>query len=625
MPVTSAFFIRAAMVEKRLPETPPESGIPLLRWIRWGATRIGAMTDISRRCRREVAPLVLLAVAAALLMTAVGWNQASRYAQVRSLVDNQRNIDRDRWTTNDFGFSRGHYYPDKAPGVALLETPVYEALRLVHFPQLLRDSSMPADQLRFWPAAAVPRGVARPATDREIIGVVWVMGLVASVAAGLAVMLLIRSKVEELAPAYGTFAALVAGAGTMLFSFSTVLFGHVLAAALGFGAFAALWRGPRVASLRTAAIGGLLAGAAITTDYTLAILAAILGLYVIASTRSAGRTAIFALGVGAGVLPLLLYTWWLFGSPFHATYGDVAANHAGLFGFARPHLKVAIALLFSDRGLVTLSPVLLLAAPGCVAMYRRGLRAEAAVIAATAAAFLAFNSGYNTPFGGSSPGPRFLMPVIPFLAVAVGVAASRLRASALILGSVSVLYWVLATSTTAFTDETYSPGAWAGRLVHARFTPTVLTALGLGDGWLAIAPFFVTALAAIWFAARSSRRAFAAPSDGLLAAALLGSWILVLKTGLDLMPAEQQSVTKATEAGILLFAAAVAALAIRIDRGSPLAAVAAAPLAILIVPGVTALAVMGAAGASLVLSAVLALGAGLNFSRLAPAPATPQD
>jgi hypothetical protein len=313
--------------------------------------------------------------------------------------------------------------------------------------------------------------------------------------------------------------------------------------------------------------------------------------------------AAFALGVGVGVLPLLLYTWWLFGSPFHATYGDVAANHAGLFGLARPHLRVAIALLFSGRGLVTLSPVLLLAAPGCVAMYRRGLRAEAAVIAATAAAFLAFNSGYNTPFGGSSPGPRFLIPVIPFLAVAVGVAASRLRASAVILGGVSVLYWVLATSTTAFTNETYSPGAWAGLLVHAHFTPSVLTAVGLGDGWLAIAPFFVAALAAIYVGARSSRLAFRAPSDGLLAAALLGSWILALKIGLDLMPAEQQSVTKPIEAGILLFAAAVAALAIRIDRGSPVAA-AAAPLALLLVPGITAHAplVAGAAAASLAAS-----------------------
>ena len=46
-------------------------------------------------------------------------------------------------------------------------------------------------------------------------------------------------------------------------------------------------------------------------------------------------------------------------------------------------------------------------------LYRRGRRAEALTIAAVALAFFVYDSGYWLPFGGGSPGPRFLIPVLP--------------------------------------------------------------------------------------------------------------------------------------------------------------------------------------------------------------------
>ena len=55
-------------------------------------------------------------------------------------------------------------------------------------------------------------------------------------------------------------------------------------------------------------------------------------------------------------------------------------------------------------------PCSLCALAALVPLYRRGWRAEAALIGGLSLAFLVYNAGYDVPFGGDSPGPRFLIP-----------------------------------------------------------------------------------------------------------------------------------------------------------------------------------------------------------------------
>ena len=43
------------------------------------------------------------------------------------------------------------------------------------------------------------------------------------------------------------------------------------------------------------------------------------------------------------------------------------------------------------------------------------MKAEALTITAIALAFFVYDSGYWLPFGGGTPGPRFLIPLLPFL------------------------------------------------------------------------------------------------------------------------------------------------------------------------------------------------------------------
>src|SRR5439155_12450334 len=112
---------------------------------------------------------------------------------------------------------------------------------------------------------------------------IWVLGLFGCVLPALGLMLLVRRLGDRLEPGYGAAAAVTLGLCTMLLPFSTLYFSHVLAALLGFAAFAVLWRERERGEGRLAlvAVGGLLAGLAFAAEYPLALGGAILGLYAI--------------------------------------------------------------------------------------------------------------------------------------------------------------------------------------------------------------------------------------------------------------------------------------------------------------------------------------------------------
>ena len=91
-------------------------------------------------------------------------------------------------------------------------------------------------------------------------------------------------------------------------------------------------------------------------------------------------------------------------------------------------------VLYGRGGLLVISPVVAAAALGLVLLGRR-FRAEAIVCGAVTLAFVVLSCGYFDPYGGLSPGPRYLIPALPFLALGLGPAfASRFRLTALLAG-----------------------------------------------------------------------------------------------------------------------------------------------------------------------------------------------
>ena len=411
--------------------------------------------------RAGAVALVAVVLAMASLVQGPGWNQNAHLALVKALSHGTPVIDRYSAGTFDLAYSDGHFYSAKAPGVALLAVGPY----------FLLDRSGALD--------AVVRVTGIPREDADL----WALAVIVCALAAALTLLLVTRLGDEVAKGYGVAAAVTLGLATLILPFSTLLFDHVPAAALAFAAFAILWlrRG-----LWAGLAAGILAGAAVTCEYPLALAAVALGVYGITAGDRIRRGLMYIGGLAIGVSPLLLYNTWAFGSPLHFPYEDalpiagLASNERGFFGIAWPSVETAARLLFGERGLIVITPVLLCALAALVPLYRRGWRAEAALIGGLSLAFLVYNAGYDVPFGGDSPGPRFLVAILPFLAVPLSLSYALWPRLTVALALVSALYAVGVTLTGPLQAAGWE---WLGELPGtatapevARFVPLVVVA-----------------------------------------------------------------------------------------------------------------------------------------------------
>jgi hypothetical protein len=471
-----------------------------------------------------------LGVAWGLLMHSMGWAQSSYFAQVRALAAGEAEIDRWHWETQDKAWVDGHFYSVKAPGLAAFTLPTYLALDGIGAQRVARDAAANARRTEHprwtlgagsdppFPEFGYNASRARATWDRIEAGapMVWALTLVGAVIPAVLLLLCVRWVGDRIEPGYGTAAAITLGLGTIVMTFASEYFAHVIAASLGFGAFAVLFRerqGP--GRLAPVAGAGLLAGLAVSFEYPLGLVGAILFGYALARPRRLARGGAYAAGALAGAAPALMFNLWALGSPLRFAYEDAvitpgATGHAeiglnddGLFGITLPRLDSAFDLLVASRGLLTLTPVLAMALVGAFLIRRRGWVAEARVIGAIAAAYFVYNAGYWLPFGGGSPGPRFLIPALPFVAVGLAAAYRRFPAMTLALAIPSTAFMLAGTLTFPLIGDN-GTAIWVERLDAGSLEHTVLTALGATDAWLAIAPVLVAVAAAVALAAQAT-------------------------------------------------------------------------------------------------------------------------
>ena len=477
--------------------------------------------------RRGLLPaLIAFACACAFVVQAPGWAQTSYMALSKAFLDGTPQIDKWHWETHDVAYTDGHYYSVKPPGLSLMTLPLYGGLRKAGGEGVARDARIRSEVggKYPWGARTLPtasygysrkRAIAARAAIADDAPMAWALGLLGMIVPALILLVVVRRMVERVSPGTGTAAALTLGACTMILPFSTLYFSHVISALLAFGAFALVWReregAPRPLTL---ALAGLVAGLAVVFEYPLLIAVAIIGIYAI--TRRGGnlirRAGAYGAGAAAGIAPLLAYNVWAFGSPFHLSYTNAVAkvgtsghatlglNDGGLFGITLPRIGDGLELLFSGRGLLTLTPVIVLAIAGVIVMYRDGRhRTEARVILAIAIAFFVYNAGYWLPLGGGSPGPRFLIPILPFLAVGLGLAWKRWPAITLAFSAISATSMAVATISYPMIGVN-DPGEWLRRLFEYKiFQHSVLDLAGITHGLPAILPFLAIVAVALGF------------------------------------------------------------------------------------------------------------------------------
>ncbi|MEP7335926.1 MAG: hypothetical protein ABI717_09110 [Actinomycetota bacterium] len=446
-----------------------------------------------------------LALAYAWPMQGVGFNQSSHYILVKSLARGTAVVDRTLHETGDLTTEdvirlNGHIYSNKAPGLAAVTLPPFLVLE-----------------------AAGARTVGDPTR------MLWALGLFGAVLPATALLLLVRRVAARIEPGFGTVTAVTLGAATLLMPFATLFFAHALSAFLVFASFAILFA-ERHGRQRLAlvAVAGLLAGLAGVTEYPNAFAALVFGVYALSRSGWALRGLAYLVGVLVGLAPLALYNRWAFGSFTHLSYVGDAVPGGGLKAprVGRFDLETLLETLFGRVGLLTLAPVLVCGVVGLVLLYRRGWRAEALVIAATAALYVLYNASYGSNFGGFSAGQRYLIPIVPLLAVPLALA---FRSFPITTGALALVSAVVAVTITPTYALAAYDGRWFDNLGDLQFTPTPASLVGV-TGWYTILPFFLAVAVAGVCAFIATPKPHLTALDTLAAPVAVLAWALVAAT-----------------------------------------------------------------------------------------------
>jgi hypothetical protein len=418
-----------------------------------------------------------LAVAALLFLTYTGffqastWGAACRFDLARAIAERGTiRIDEYHENTGDKALFREHYYSDKGPLPSLLAAPgvaAAHAMRAV--------TGKPASHA-VW--LAIAGGLATACAS----GLITALG-------GVVFFWMLRDR----GLAYGTawLVTMSVFLGTTLFPYATVLQGHAPAAAWLLFFFHAAFPATGAPGLARSFLAGVAASGAFATEYLTGPPLLVMGWLSLLRHREAmwQRKLAMALGATPGLLLLGIYHDAAFGSPFAVGYQHVALPFfqekmsSGFFGIGAPNPVVAGKLLFGTyRGLFLTCPILLVALPGLFVLVRsRESRFETLAALSVPLFYLLLNSGYSTWHGGWAIGPRHLVPGIPFLALGLAVTMPRWRLPAAILGGVSVLFMLAATSVQPEVPEDIRQPIFGHVLPHFLRGELSIGEQGFGD------------------------------------------------------------------------------------------------------------------------------------------------
>ncbi len=363
-------------------------------------------------------------------------NGATRYSLTEALVVRHApDITPVHWRTIDKGYKNYKFFADKAPGLSFLATAPYALFR------------------------ATDRVTGTDPDSREAqLAKLYFLTLIFAGGAGIGAAVLLR-RLAIFLGASERSAELVAFAyafGTIAFPFSTVLFGHQLAAFVLLGALVlALER--RAAGTLTrpsvlAALGALWS-LALIVEYPTAFAIAPAGIATLAWTvseeeRRDKRLLLTRLArslgwIAAGGIPVLavhvVFSFWAYGK-FALPYVYVSEPYfrahmsGGLLGIGLPKRIATVGTLVSPyRGILFLCPVLALSAVGLGAWIVSGKGKPALRVAVpTLAIYLLFLCSYYAWDGGGSTGPRHVLPALPLFVVGIAFFADRSRAAFLV-------------------------------------------------------------------------------------------------------------------------------------------------------------------------------------------------
>jgi hypothetical protein len=335
------------------------------------------------------------------------------------------------WSEDIFRGARGGAYINNNPGASLTAAVPLFVLRPVLRQVESWNRTLPRPPL----PENDPEFVGRMLSEGRgyyyfLISFLCVALVMAPATAAVAAYLCSRLGEAGVAPMHAAQAALLYGIGTPVLFRAAHLNHNLLVCNAGFAALLLLWD-PRNASVRAgrAAVAGLLAGYTVLCDYSGVVVVAVVALYVwlrSAGGRPAARwkiLAAYAAGLAPGIVGLALYQAWAFGDllrPSQHYMVPTAPTSHGYRGIDWPSPALLVANFFDPRfGLFAYCPALLLAlaAPFVKGVKHRVPARETAVLLLYCLLFVLFCAANQYSWLQPLTGFRYLVPVVPALAL----------------------------------------------------------------------------------------------------------------------------------------------------------------------------------------------------------------
>jgi len=339
------------------------------------------------------------------------WNSASRLMLTYALVDRGTiALDGLQDQTRDIAWFDGHYHTDKQPGYSLLATVPYATAKWLFG---LPDHPLEEPGFRRW------------------AGDYWTTWGTSGFAGALTgALLVVLAGRLGCGPRPSALVGLLYGLTTPAYAYSTMSYGHQVAACCLFGSMLLIATAERRPRTRLAAAGFLAAWASVV-ELSVGPVSALLGGFAIGKAFGASRPrasiAAFAVGAALPTSILVGYNVAAFGSPwevgyFHHANPEFAQVHSeeNPLGLGLPDWSKAKPLLWGGhRGLLFYAPVLITAPVGFGMLARKRVDGILLVSIGACLAVFLVNLSYPEWTGGWSTGPRLLVPLLPFAMVGV--------------------------------------------------------------------------------------------------------------------------------------------------------------------------------------------------------------
>ena len=466
----------------------------------------------AQQMEKRTAVMLLLLLLLCYAYTFPRWadpNQNSRLDTVFAVVeDGTFRIDPYVANTVDYARFEGHYYSDKAPGMAFLGVPIYAALRhVLDLPMVDRLLSSLAGSQALG-ATLLPEGAGLGQQRIRFFVAQVVLAFVTSAIPTSLLGLLLYRLLARFTDHSGARMVVVLGYGllTPVFAYAGAFYGHQLSATCLFAGFYSLFMGRKPLSAWRLLLVGFLLGYSVLSEYPAALIAGILFFYTLYLLENRWRIAWVVSGASFVAAGWVAYNLAVFRTPFQLGYEYSALwgqqHGTGFLSLSHPTWEALWGITFGVfRGLFVLSPWLLLALPGVVLWARSGEHcAELVVVVASVSSFFLFDTSSAMWWGGWAVGPRYLLPALPFLALPTiyyfrewgRQLGARWLAGALCAWSF-LATWSLTLSGQSFPSDTVRNPlleyAWP-HLLRNDVARNVGMLLGL-PGWLSLVPLLL--------------------------------------------------------------------------------------------------------------------------------------